>query len=192
MSARRSQDCCCGGPAPAGSVTGVSTVDEVSYSWHEAPVPGRLQVTQVYGWLLCPVTGRVLLQDDEGTWNLPGGTPEARDKDLEATLAREADEENQVRVRLGQTAYLGYQEVHRPGRAPYAQVRMAGIIDEFAARAPDPDGGRIYRRYMTALPSAPHVLGWGEPAELQAKAAAAVAREWGIPVDAPSAPGYVD
>jgi 8-oxo-dGTP diphosphatase len=69
----------------------------------------------------------------------PGGTPEARDADLEATLVREAYEENQVRV--GQTAYLGYQEVHRPGRAPYAQVRMTGIIDEFAPRAPDPDGG---------------------------------------------------
>lgn len=34
---------------------------------------------------------------------------------------REAFEENQVWV--GATAYLGYQEVHRPGRAPYAQVR---------------------------------------------------------------------
>ena len=33
-----------------------------------------------------------------------------------ATLVREAFEENQVRV--GVTVYLGYQEVHRPGRAP--------------------------------------------------------------------------
>ena len=41
---------------------------------------------------------------------------------------REAFEENQVRV--GATAYLGYQEVHRPGRARYAQVRMAGVIEE--------------------------------------------------------------
>jgi hypothetical protein len=122
----------------------------------------------------------------------PGGTPEAWDGDLEDTLIREAFEENQVRIRRGETAYLGYQEVHRPGRAPYAQVRMVGIIDEFAPRAPDPDGGRTYRRYMTALLSAPGVLGWGEPAELQSRAAAEVAREWGIPVIAPSAPGYVD
>jgi hypothetical protein len=69
----------------------------------------------------------------------PGGTPEAWDADLTATLVRESFEENQVR--LGATAYLGYQEVHRPGRAPYAQVRMAGVIGEFAPRAPDPDGG---------------------------------------------------
>jgi hypothetical protein len=66
---------------------------------------------------------------------------------------REAFEENQVRV--GATAYLGYQEVHRPGRARYAQVRMAGMIEEFAPRAPDPDGGRVYRRLMTSLEAAP-------------------------------------
>jgi 8-oxo-dGTP diphosphatase len=181
----------CSGFLPAGSVSSVSAVSDVRYFWHEAPVPGRLEVTQVYGYLLCPRTGRVLVQDDEGTWNLPGGTPEPWDADLEATLVREAFEENQVRV--GKTAYLGYQEVHRPGRAPYAQVRMAGVIEDFAPRAPDPDGGRVYRRLMTSLDAAPGVLGWGEPAVLQARAAARVARaEWGLPVDAPAAAGYVD
>jgi hypothetical protein len=125
----------------------------------------------------------------------PGGmvtVPERAYLVIPAALRREALEENQVRIRRGETAYLGYQEVHRPGRAVYAQVRMAGVIDEFAPHAPDPDGGRTYRRYMTALLPAPGVLGWGEPAELQSKAAAAVAREWGIPVIAPSAPSYVD
>src|ERR1700728_1949119 len=52
----------------------------------------------------------------------PGGKAEPCDADLAATLVREAWEENQVLV--GVTAYLGYQEVRRPGRAPYAQVRM--------------------------------------------------------------------
>jgi 8-oxo-dGTP diphosphatase len=169
----------------------VSAVSDARYFWHETPVPAVLQVTQVYGWLLCPRTGRVLVQDDEGTFNLPGGTPEAWDADLTATLVREAFEENQVRV--GQTTYLGYQEVHRPGRAPYAQARMAGVVDAFAERAPDPDGGRVYRRLMTSLDAAPGVLGWGEPAVLQARAAARVARDrWRLPFDSPSAPGYVD
>ena len=104
--------------------------------WHEARVPDGLGITQVYGYLLCPRTGRVLVQDDDGVFNLPGGTPEPEDGgDLVATLVREAFEENQVRV--GATAYLGYQEVHRPGRVVYAQVRMAGVIEEFAPRAPD-------------------------------------------------------
>jgi 8-oxo-dGTP diphosphatase len=169
----------------------VAAVDEVQYWWHEAPVPAGLEITQVYGYLLCPVTARVLVQDDGGVFNLPGGTPEPEDADLVATLVREAFEENQVRV--GATAYLGYQEVHRPGRARYAQVRMAGLIEQFEDRAADPDGGRIYRRLMTSLDAAPGVLGWGDPAVAQARAASRVAwREWGLPVDAPAPSGYAD
>ena len=57
---------------------------------------------------------------------------------------------------------------------------MAGVIEEFAPRAPDPDGGRVYRRLMTSLGAAPGVLGWGEPAVAQARAASRVASgEWG-------------
>jgi 8-oxo-dGTP diphosphatase len=131
------------------------------------------------------------VQDSANPRASPGGTPEAWDADLTATLVREAFEENQVRV--GVTAYLGYQEVRRPGRAPYAQVRMAGVIEEFAPRASDPDGGRVYRRLMTSLEEAPGVLGWGESAVLQARAAARVARaQWRLPVDSPVAPGYAD
>ena len=50
----------------------VAAVPEVQYWWHEAPVPAGLQITQVYGYLLCPVTGRVLVQDDDGAFNLNG------------------------------------------------------------------------------------------------------------------------
>ncbi len=104
----------------------MAAVGEVQYWWHEAPVPAGLGITQVYGYLLCPRTCRVLVQDDGGVFNLPGGTPEPEDADLAATLMREAFEENQVRV--GATAYLGYQQVWRAGCAPYAQVRMAGVF----------------------------------------------------------------
>ena len=104
---------------------------------------------------------------------------------------REAFEENQVVVT--ESAYLGYQEVHRPGRAPYAQVRLVGLIGSFEERQPDPDGGRIYRRLMTSLAEAPQVLGWGEPAVAQAKLAAHIAEQvWGLPVGSPGPAGYVD
>jgi hypothetical protein len=33
----------------------------------------------VYGYLLCPRTCRVLVQEDDGVFNLPGGTPEPED-----------------------------------------------------------------------------------------------------------------
>ena len=144
----------------------------VEFIWHGAPVPADLPVTQVYGWLLCPTTGRVLIQEqDDGTFSLPGGTPETYDADQYATLAREAFEENQVRIEPS-AVYLGYQEVRQPGHSVIAQVRMAGIISEFAPRAPDPDNGRINRRYLTSLANAPAVLNWGQEGQAQALAAA--------------------
>jgi 8-oxo-dGTP diphosphatase len=169
----------------------VTAVSAVRYLWHEVPVPSGVVITQVYGYLLCPRTGRVLIQDDKGAFSLPGGKPEAGDADLAATLVREAFEQSQVRV--GVTAYLGYQEVRRPGRVPYAQVRMTGVIEEFAPRAPDPGSGRVYRRLMTSLGTAPSVLGWGLPGVLQSRAAARVARlAWGLPVSALAPEGYED
>lgn len=168
------------------------TEPAVEFIWHDSPVPAGLRVTQVYGWLLCRDTGRVLVQEqDDGTHSLPGGSPEPYDADLAATLAREAFEENQVRIAPA-PAYLGYQEVIEPGRPPYAQVRMAGVITEFAPRGPDPDNGRINQRLTTSLAAAPGLLGWGEPAEAQARGAARAAREWGLPVDSPAADGYED
>jgi hypothetical protein len=71
-------------------------------------------------------------------------------------------------------------------------VRLAGIIAEFALRAPDPDNGRLNRRYMTSLAAAPGVLGWGQPAQAQARAAAAAGRSWDLPVDNPAPDGYQD
>ncbi len=164
----------------------------VKYIWHDSPVPADLPVTQVYGWLLCPATGRVLIQEqDDGTFSLPGGTPEPKDADQYATLVREAFEENQVRLRAS-AAYLGYQDVLQPGLPVIAQVRMAAIISEFAPRAPDPDNGRINRRYMTSLAVAPILLGWGQPGQAQARAAAQAGRQWGLPVDKPAPDGYED
>ncbi|WP_242908832.1 hypothetical protein [Actinomadura terrae] len=56
------------------------TVEDARYLWHEAAaVPAGLRATQVYGYLLCPMTARVLVQDDDGAFNLPGGTPEEED-----------------------------------------------------------------------------------------------------------------
>ncbi|HEX3962182.1 MAG TPA: NUDIX hydrolase [Trebonia sp.] len=167
------------------------TESQIRYVWYGAAVPEGLPVTQVYGWLLCPVTGRVLIQEhDDGVCTLPGGTPEDFDADRHATLARECFEENQVRI--GPAAYLGHQEVHVPGQPVIAQIRMAAIITEFAPRAPDTDGGRLYRRRMTSLAAAPGMLGWGQPAEAQARAAARAGRQWGLPVDRPAPDGYED
>ncbi|MFC7721090.1 NUDIX domain-containing protein [Nonomuraea recticatena] len=163
----------------------MTAATETVYLWHEAPVPEGLPVVRVHGYLICPATGRVMIQDVEGVMGLPGGRPEPGDQDAAATFVREALEENQVRV--GRVAYLGYQEVHECGREPYAQVRMVGVIDAFEPPLPDPDGaGHTCRRLMVPLQDAADVLGWGDPAVEQAKAAARVAAaEWGCPSTSP-------
>lgn len=54
------------------TVSGMSAVADFSYRWFEAPVRQDLEITQVYGYLICPSTGRVLIQDDEGIFNFIG------------------------------------------------------------------------------------------------------------------------
>jgi 8-oxo-dGTP diphosphatase len=169
----------------------VADVSEVRFLWHEAPVPRQLEIAKVHGFLVCPVTGRALVQEYGGDFSLPGGSPEPADRDLSAALVREAFEESQVVV--VRTAYLGYQEVHEPGRAPYAQVRMAGLIGRFLRRRPDCDSGRLLRRLMCPLADVPMVLGWETVVEAQAALAARAARVlWRAPATAPQAAGYVE
>jgi 8-oxo-dGTP diphosphatase len=164
---------------------------ELSYRWHAAQVAGHLEVAKVHGFLVCPDTGRALVQECGGCFSLPGGSPEPADPDLAAALAREALEESQVIVTA--LAYLGYQEVCEPGRAPYAQVRMVGQIARFLPRRPDSDGGRLLRRFMCPLAEVPAVLGWGPVMETQAALAAQTARVlWGLPVAAPQPADYAD
>jgi hypothetical protein len=100
-----------------------------------------------------------------------GGQCDRQDRDWTAILVRECSEESQVPLIPGSISYLGPQVVTGdPGiPASYMQVRLFAVFEEFAARAPDPDGGRIYQRLMTSLEAAPGVLGWGGPAVAQAR-----------------------
>jgi hypothetical protein len=133
----------------------------------------------------------VLVQECEGRFSLSGGSPEPADVGLSAALVREALEESQVVV-TG-TAYLGYQEVHRPGWARYAQVRMAGLIGEFGARCADPDGGRLLRRLMCPAGQVAAVLGWGEIVTAQVALARRVAGQlWRVRADRAAPAGYAD
>lgn len=158
--------------------------------WITAPVPDDLPVRQVYGFLF-DTEGRVLVQDDEGYHNLPGGKPEAGE-DFQATLFRESVEESQVEI--GKAAYMGYVRVEEPGTEPYAQVRMTARITRFLDRAPDVSTGRLLRRLMTTVEHAPKLLAWGDNGFAQAESAADVAREdLGISLAAPDTEAvYVD
>lgn len=168
------------------------------FTWHETPVPEGLAVTQVYGWLIDPQDGRVLLQERaaEGLYNLPGGRPEPCDGgDPLRTLVREALEESQVHIDVDRAVYLGYQTVvgdaQRP--YPYAQLRYAAPILRYEPIAPDPDtDGEMYRRYLTSFGHAPRLLDWGTHGHQQAEAAQRAGRAMGLPVDNPPPGGHLD
>lgn len=154
-------------------------------------MPDGLAIAKVHGFLFCPDTARVLVQEFDGRFSLIGGSPELADADLFAALAREAVEESQVVV--AEAGYLGYQEVRQPGWAPCAQVRMAGLIGEFGPRRPDPDSGRLLRRLMCPPAGVAAVLGWGEIVGAQAALAGRMAEElWRVRVGVPAPTGYVD
>lgn len=175
----------------------------IRYDWHDsAPVPAGLAVTQVYVWALDPEDGRVLIQDRRddhpfSRYMLPGGRPEDIDGgDPLATARREALEESQIHLDTERAVYLGYQlvtgDVERP--APYAQLRYAAAIAGYEPIGPDPDTEdlRVNRRFMTSLTRAAELLGWGDHAVQQAKAALRAGIKLGIPVESPAADGYRD
>lgn len=95
-----------------------------SYKWIDAEVPKELEIRQVYGFIFSP-DGRIVLLEDEGIFNLPGGKPED-DESMSETLIREAAEE--VQITISSLNYLGYQLVTIDEK--FAQVRLVALIDQ--------------------------------------------------------------
>ena len=140
-----------------------------SNKWIEAKVPRGLEIRQVYGFVFSP-DGRIVLLEDEGIFNLPGGKPEDGES-MSETLIREAEEE--VQITISSLNYLGYQLVTTDEE--FAQVRLVALIDQIRPTAPDPSTGRKYRRLWVPLAQSNDLLKWGKSgAEQIASAAAAV------------------
>lgn len=147
------------------------------------PPPAGMAVCQVYGIVFDSDSGTVVVQDDKGRHNLPGGTPEEEDADLVATLRRECHEESQLV--LADWEPVGYQVVTESGRAPYAQVRYAALLERADPIAPDACTGRAYGRVLASPDDAADLLGWGAHGLAQLQAAAHVAAEkWGMNIAA--------
>jgi ADP-ribose pyrophosphatase YjhB (NUDIX family) len=145
-------------------------------TWIEGKVPAQLRVLQVYGFIF-DLSGRILLQDDDGHYNLPGGKPHGGETFVE-TLTREAAEESQVRFNW--TNYLGYQHVQ--GEEEFAQVRYAALLARILPAVPDPATGREYRRLWVPPMAVNALLGWGESGkqqiEIAVKAVSALSVSW--------------
>ena len=144
------------------------------FTWKNAPVPEGMEIRQVYGIIFAD-DGRILLLTENETdhikYSLAGGRPEAYDKDMEDTCRRELIEE--INTTIHTPIYVGYQRVdEEDGTPPYAQVRMAAMIQSVGPIRPDPDNGQTYGRFLTAPDRAAVLLNWGEVGEKQIRRAA--------------------
>jgi len=162
----------------------------VTIEWIEQwPPPEGVEIRQVYG-IVFDRSGRVVVQDDQGRYNLPGGTPDPGDFGMLATLARECFEESQITLEAAEP--VGYQQVTEDDET-YIQVRFAALLQGTCPRQADPCTGRSYERLLASPKDAPGLLGWGERGDRQfAAAAAAAAHHWGIePAPAGAAREYI-
>lgn len=143
-------------------------------TWFEVPVPGGFEVRQVYGFIF-GLDGRLLILEDEGSFNLPGGKPETSES-LRETLARESLEEGQALI--GSAEYLGYQCVE--GEEYFAQVRLVALLDQLLPAAVDPSTGKQYRRMWVPYSQVNELLGWGKSGDQQVASAVASASRMGV------------
>lgn len=148
-----------------------------SYNWIDTKVPKGLEIRQVYGFVFGP-DGRIVLLEDEGIFNLPGGKPEGGES-MSETLIREAAEE--VQITISSPNYLGYQLVTTEEK--FAQVRFVALIDQILLPAPDPSTGRTCRRLWVPLTESNDLLKWGESGAQQIASAAAAASNLGVTWD---------
>lgn len=140
-------------------------------------MPVGVEVRQVYGFIFAS-DGRVLLLEDEGVFNLPGGKPEKSESFVE-TLTRETREE--VQTTIGAWEYLGYQFVE--GIETFAQVRLVAALDRFLSADKDPSTGRKYLRLLVPPDELSGLLGWGEVGQTQVASAITLASKIGVSWD---------
>lgn len=148
-----------------------------TYQWIESEVPKGLEIRQVYGFIF-NFDGRILLLEDRGKYNLPGGKPE-NDESMSQTLIREAEEE--VQITIASLNYLGYQLITVDEE--FAQVRLVGLIDQITPSASDPSTGRKYARLWVPPIHTNDLLNWGESGRQQITTAIAAAARLGVTWD---------
>ncbi len=143
-----------------------------TYRWIESEVPKDLEVRQVWGFIF-DRAGQILMFEDGGKFNLPGGGPENEESIFE-TLIREAEEEVQVSIKS--IEYLGYQFVEDPEE--FAQVRLVCQLDEIFPSKADPITGRTYSRLWVPASQTNALLNWGDSGDRQIESAIARASRW--------------
>jgi len=148
-----------------------------SYRWTYSEVPEHLEIRQVYGFVF-NLNGQILLLEDEGIFNLPGGKPENGESMLE-TLIREAAEE--IQITITSPEYLGYQLITTGEE--FAQVRLIALVDQILPPKPDLSTGRKYLRLWVPPKQTNKLLNWGDSGDLQIASAVTAASNLGVTWD---------
>lgn len=149
-------------------------------TWYNNFVPKEVVVKQVYGVAFYK-DGRILLRtynlDGKTYFSLAGGSPEDIDNGMEDTLRREMLEEVNTTLK-DKIEYIGYQLIDEEnGKVPYAQVRMAALIDKIGERREDPCTNKIYDRILASPQRAIQLLDWKDIGEILINKAVDIAKE---------------
>jgi 8-oxo-dGTP pyrophosphatase MutT (NUDIX family) len=152
---------------------------KVRYTW----MPGTSDENfrpfkQVYG-IVFNYKNEVLIIEENGKWQIPGGTPEM-DETGEQTLTRELMEE--ADVKLKDIQFIGAQKVeflkygnpnHNEGDRFY-QLRYIANLDELLPTTPDPDGGETYPRKFVGFEELIELIPWGNTGKAMFETAFAI------------------
>lgn len=142
--------------------------------WIENEVPTDIEVRQVYGFVFNS-DGQILVLEDDGKFNLPGGKPE-NGETFAKTLIREVAEE--VQISIFPPEYLGYQLV--AGDDGFAQVRLIALIDQIRPQEMDPSTGRLYKRLWVPPTHSNNLLKWSESGDQQIASAVQAGSKLGV------------
>jgi len=139
----------------------------MNVEWRESPIYDEaFEVRQVYSFIMNG-QNKVLLQNDRGRFNLPGGKPEREETYIE-TLCRECMEESQVSITDPELlGYLIVTEDENFNSVPYVQLRYVSKLLALYPIDTDPATGRIYGREFVDISSVNRLLGWGDHGERQ-------------------------
>lgn len=125
-----------------------------------------LPITQVYGICFNDKGDVLLMKKTNGSYGLPGGTPDEGESHIE-TLEREILEE--VTVTIENPVFIGARYVEftegvdeRSGHKKFYQLRFIAKIKEILDQKPDPDNGEMVERVFVPVEKANEYLGWGE------------------------------
>ena len=125
---------------------------------------------QIYGIVFNDSDEVLVISEEPGKWQIPGGTPE-QGETPEQTMTREFLEE--ADVTLKKIKFIGAQKIEfldqdNPNKEEgslFYQLRFIADIDKILPQTPDPDGGDIHPRKFVDFKELTEYIKWGDIGE---------------------------